>query len=192
MSNSNHIGNRPRPLITAAIVAGALILGIPVAAAAIMYSKVSMPKITLGSKEIKAGLDGATKTVTYSLLSGPQDATIAAAYISIICSLLFSLGVVIVRHVSQHNIFGWAMVFPAFSSFAANVGIVAYVFLESGKHKEADNQDAVKFEDEKYNTGGKVFTREAWACMMDKWYNEREGEWAEKACKNLVSPFSFS
>jgi hypothetical protein len=189
MSNSNHIGNRPRPLVTGAIVAGALILGIPVAAAAILYSRADMPSITLGSKEIKAGLNGATKTVTYSLLSGPQDATITAGYISIICSLLFCIGAVIVRHVSQHNIFGWAMVFPAFSSFAANVGIVAYVMIESGKNKEADDQSAVRYEDGKYNTDGKVFTQEAWACMMDKWYEEREGHWAEKACKNLVSDF---
>jgi hypothetical protein len=141
----------------------------------------------MGEKEIKAGLNGATKTVSWSLKSGPQDATITAGFISIICSLLFSVGVVVVRHVSQHNIFGWAMVFPAFTSFVANVGIMAYVFVESGKHKEAENQDEVKYVDGKYETGGKVFTRGAWACMMDKWFKEREGEWAEKACKDMVS-----
>jgi hypothetical protein len=180
-------GNPPRLPVTAGIVVAALILGIPAAAAAIMFTKVDMPNIILGEKEIKAGLNGATKTVSWSLLSGPQDAIIAGAFISIICSLLFSIGAVVVRHVSQHNIFGWAMVFPALASFAANVGIMAYVFVESGKHKETDNRDDIKYVDGKYETNGKVFTREAWACMMDKWFKEREGEWAEKACNDMVS-----
>jgi hypothetical protein len=186
MSSSNQIGSRPRLPGTLAIGAGALVLGIPVAVAALIFEKVYMPEVILGSKEIKAGLD-TTKTVNFSLLSGPNDAVIAGAYISIISSILFALGLVVLRHFSNHNIFGWALVFPALVDFLGNVACLAYVFIVNGQHPEASSADEVPFVNGKYDTDGKLYTKQAWACMMDKFYNEREGEWAGKACSDLVS-----
>lgn len=190
MSSSNHIGNRPRIPITAAIGAGALILGIPIAVAALKFEQVYVPDVVLGSKEIKAGLD-TSKTINFTLLTGINDAVISGSYISIISSILFVVGLVVVRHFSQHNIFGWAMVFPAAVDFLGNVAVLAYVFIVNGQHPEAKSADEVRFENGQYETDGKLYTRDAWACMMEKFYNNQEGSWAPKACSDLVSSLLF-
>lgn len=173
------------PLTTLAISAGALVFGIPVGVAAIIFEKVYMPNIILGTKEIKAGID-TTKTISFSLLSGTNDAVIAGAFISIICSILFGIGLAVVRHVSRHNIWGWAMFFPALANVLAQIGVLAYVQIVQGQHPEATSTTEVKYINGNYDTDGKLYTREAWACTMDKLYNEREGQWAGKACSNLV------
>lgn len=185
MSSPNHIGNRPRLPGTLAVGAGALVLGIPVAVAALIFEKVYMPEVILGSKDIKAGID-TTKTINFGLLTGPNDAVTAGAYISIISSILFVTGLVIVRHFSSHNIFGWALVFPALVDFLGNVGALAYVFIVNGQHPEAKSADEVPLVNGKYETDGKLYTKQAWACMMDKFYSDRE-DWAGKACSDLVS-----
>jgi hypothetical protein len=173
------------PLTTLAISAGALILGIPVAAAAIIFEKVYMPNIILGSKEIKSGIDE-TKTINFSLLSGSNDAVIAGAFISIIAAVMMAGGLTIVRHVSRHNIWGWAMFGPALLNVFAQIGVLAYVQIVQGQHPEATSTDEIKYINGSYDTNGKLYTREGWACSMNKLYSEREGEWASKACSNLV------
>lgn len=120
-----------------------------------------------------------------------------AAYISIISSVLFAIGLVTVRHLSKHNGFGWAMLVPALASFGGNVGCMAYAFVASARNGASENAASeVRFMPEaagaggeagSYETGGKMFTREAWACMMDEYFHEREGEWAGKACDSFVS-----
>ncbi|KAH7117894.1 hypothetical protein B0J11DRAFT_493793 [Dendryphion nanum] len=183
MSASSHINDRPRPLITAALCAGALILGIPVAVAALMFEMTDMPNPVLGSKEIKAGID-TTKTITFRLFSGPNDAVMAGAYISIICSLLLCIGFGVTRHLSKHNIWGWLIFLPGLANVCGQVAILARVFIDHGKNKQAGSADEVPFVNGKYETDGKLYTREAWACMMDKFYADRE-TWANKACSDL-------
>jgi hypothetical protein len=173
------------PLTTLAISAGSLALGIPVAVVAVTFEKVYMPNIILGSKEIKAGIDE-TKTINFSLLSGSNDAVISGAFISIISVLLFAGGLTIMRHVSKHNIWGWAMFGPALLNLLAQIGVLAYVQISQGQHPEATSTDEIKYVNGSYNTNGKLYTREGWACSMEKLYHEREGEWATKACSNLV------
>ena len=177
------------PMTTIAVSIAGLVLGIPVAVAAIVFEKVYMPDIVLGSKTINAG-PNTTKTIDFSLLSGPNDAVMAAAYISIIASILFVVGLWLVRHVSKHNIWGWAMFGPAILNVFGQIACLAYVFIVQGQHPEATSTEEVKFVDGRYDTNGKLYTREAWACMMDKLYNEREGEWAGKACSNMVCQYS--
>lgn len=64
------------------------------------------------------------------------------------------------------------------------VAILARVFIDHGKNKQAGSADEVPFVNGKYETDGKLYTREAWACMMDKFYADRE-TWANKACSDL-------
>ncbi|KAF2191617.1 hypothetical protein K469DRAFT_736268 [Zopfia rhizophila CBS 207.26] len=173
-----------RPLTTFALTLAALILGIPIAAAALVLEKVPIPTVILGSKTINAG-PNTTKTISFSLLSGLNDAVMAGAYISIISSILVVVGLVLTRHVSKHNIFGWTLIGPAIANALGQVACLAYVFIVQGQHPEAKSTEEVRYVDGKYDTDGKLYTREAWACMMDKLYKEREGEWAEKACSEL-------
>ncbi|KAF2015222.1 hypothetical protein BU24DRAFT_449981 [Aaosphaeria arxii CBS 175.79] len=183
MSTSSQFNERPQPLVTAALSAGALVLGIPVAAAALVFEKTDMPNPVLGTKEIKTA-PGETATITFNLLSGPQDAVMAGGYISIIASILLVAGIVISRHVSRHNIWGWAVIGPALLDLLGQIGILAYVNIVKSQNPEAKSADEVTFANGKYDTQGKLYTREAWACMMDKFYPDRE-TWAEKACSDL-------
>jgi hypothetical protein len=111
---------------------------------------------------------------------------ISGASISIISVLLFAGGLTIVRHVSRHNIWGWAMFGPALLNVLAQIGVLAYVQIVQGQHPEATSTDEIKYVNGSYDTDGKLYTREGWACSMDKLYHEREGDWATKACSNLV------
>ena len=44
----------------------------------------------------------------------------------------------------------------------------------------------------RYDTGGRMFTREAWACSIKALFYERKSQWAGKACDDLVSSFILS
>lgn len=145
-----------------------------------------MPTVILGTKEIKAGIDE-TKTISFSLLSGSNDAVVAGAFISIFASVLFGIGLAVVRHVSRHNIWGWAMFGPALLNVLGQIGVLAYVQIVQGQHPAATNTNEIKLVNGQYDTDGKLYTREGWACSMDKLYHETEGEWAGKACSDLVS-----
>jgi len=180
--------DKSNPLITLGVSGLVLMLGIPVGAAAIIYEKVYVPNIILGTKEIKSGLNE-TKTLSFSLLSSANDAVIAGAFISIISAVLFSIGLTIVRHFSRHNIWGWSMVFPALLNFIGQIVILALVQTDKGKHPKATSTNEIRYVDGKYETDGKLYTREGWSCSMYDLYREREGSWAEKACSNLVCSF---
>src|SRR4051812_22811815 len=134
MSSSAHILHNPRLPGTLALSASALILGIPVATAALLLEKVYMPEIVLGSKTINIGPNKDQKTITFDLISGPNDAVIAAAYISNISSLLFLVGLVFVRHMSHINAFGWVVVGPSLVSVLGNIGCCLAAFILSKKN----------------------------------------------------------
>lgn len=195
MSSANHIANRrPGWSGTCTIAAVALLLSIPVAIAALQYENFEMPTFVLGQKDVKAGLDGKTKTVSFAPLSGANDAVTAAACISIICSLLFVSGLVTVRHVSERRVFGWLMLGSAAVSVLGNAACMAYVFIVKGKYKDAAGKDDIVFDEKRgvyeITEEGRLFTREAWACSLNSLYGEREGRWADNACKKMVCGIS--
>lgn len=66
------------------------------------------------------------------------------------------------------------------------VAILARVWIDHGRFKQAGSREEVPFVEAegRYDTDGKLYTREAWACMMERFYGERE-TWAGKACDSL-------
>jgi hypothetical protein len=177
-------------LVTAAIVTSILILGIPVAIGTILLDHSYVPNIILGSKSIEAGPSG-PKTLTFGLETGPDDAVLASAYISILTSILIAVSIIILRH---SNILGrsvgWGATATAAANLLAQIGCaVAWgVLLMKDEAKHAKPGDITYDEKmERYDTRGRMFTREAWACSMKALYDEREGGWSGKACENLVS-----
>lgn len=92
------------------------------------------------------------------------------------------------RHLSKHNIFGWLVFLPGLANVCGQVAILARVWIDHGRYKQAGSREEVPFVESegRYDTNGKLYTREAWACMMERFYGERE-TWADKACSSLVS-----
>jgi hypothetical protein len=172
------------PLTTVVLSGAALLLGLPVAVIAIIFEKVTMPDIVLGSKEIDIG-PGGTKTVTWNLLSGPNDAVFAAAYISMISAILLVGGLAVVRHVARHNIWGWLVFLPGLANVLGQIGCCAYVFIVSSQHPEAVSRNELKYVNGNYDTNGKSYTRESWACSMKSLYLDQE-PWSDKACSSFV------
>ncbi|KAF2875785.1 hypothetical protein BDV95DRAFT_603188 [Massariosphaeria phaeospora] len=174
------------PLQTLGLCIAVLIFGLPVAAIAIFFEKVFVPNVVLGTKEIDIG-PGGTKTITFDLMTGSEDAVFAGAYISIISSLLIAGGIVLVRHISKHSVWGWVAFGSASANVLGQIACVAAAFIFHGRYPEATSTEQVRFEGGSYNTGGTLFTRESWACTMKNLYSDREGVWASKACTNLAT-----
>jgi hypothetical protein len=172
------------PLTTAVLGGAALLLGLPIAVIAIIFEKVSVPDIVLGTKEIDLGPSG-TKTLTFTLLTGPNDAVFAAAYISMISAVLLVAGLAVVRHVARHNIWGWLVFLPGLANVLGQIGCCAYVFIANGQHPEAVSRNEIRYVDGKYDSNGKMYTKESWACSMKSLYLDQE-PWSEKACSNFV------
>jgi hypothetical protein len=172
------------PLTTVVLSGAALLLGLPVAVMAIIFEKVTMPDIVLGNKEIDIGPKG-TKTITWNLLSGPNDAVFAAAYISMISALLLVGGLTVVRHVGRHNIWGWLVFLPGLANVLGQIGCCAYVFVVSSQHPEAISRNELKYVNGNYDANGKIYTRESWACSMKAFYQDQE-PWSDKACSSFV------
>lgn len=180
-------------LITAAIVTSIVVLGIPVAIGTVVLDNTYVPDVVLGSKTIDAGPSG-SKTLSFGLQTGMDDAVLASAYISIIASIFLAVFVVILRHISGFGrTAGLGAIATAAANLLAQVGCVfawgILLMKDEARHAQAGDI----FYDEKrerYETSGRMFMREAWACSLDALYGEHEGEWAGKACGNLVSHLS--
>jgi hypothetical protein len=180
----------PNSLITAAGVSiGTLLLGIPIAIATIASANVYVPDIVLGTKDIDAG-PSRTKTLTFGLLTAPTDAVLSAAYISIIASVLCAIGIALIHffHNSKKGVtFGWATLCLAATNLLGQLGcLAAWVVLQQKENARVPDTGAVQYVDGKYQTDGKMFTKEAWACTMEAYFSEKE-DWANKACDDLVS-----
>jgi hypothetical protein len=172
------------PITTVVLGGAALTLGLPIAGIAIILEKIIMPDIVLGNKEIDIG-PGGTKTVTFSLLSGPNDAVFAAAYISVIATIFTVGGLIMVRHFTRHSIWGWLVFLPALSNVLGQIGCCTYVFIVNGQYPEAVSRNEIGYVDGHYNTNGNMYSRESWACSMKSLYLDQEG-WSDKACSNFV------
>jgi hypothetical protein len=172
------------PLTTVVLSGAVLLLGVPVAVMAIILEQVTMPDIVLGGKDINIG-PKRTKTTTQNLLSGPNDAVFAAAYISMISALLLVGGLTVVRHVGRHSIWGWLVFLPGLANVLGQMGCCAYIFVISSQHPEAVSRNELKYVNGNYDANGKLYTRESWACSMNAFYQYRE-PWSDKACSSLV------
>lgn len=178
------------PLVTILLSVATLVLGLPVAIAAIAFESAWVPNIILGTKVINTG-PGKTTTLKFDLLTGPNDAVSAGAYISIVSAILVTIGFVLVRHFTHKNVYGWVIFGPALLNLLSQIGscVAAYVF--RNKYPVATSTSDVQFVDGTYNTNGRLFTKESWACTMNDLYREREGNWADKACSDFVGQTRF-
>lgn len=168
---------------------GVLLLSIPIAVAIIQFAHVFVPEVVLRTKEIDIGPAG-TKTLTFGPLSAPNDAALSAAYISIISSILCAIGLVLVRLVHGRKR-GLIARRTTIGLAAANIlgqiaCIAAWAILQGKDDAKVPAEGVVQYVDGEYNTDGRILTKEAWACTMDKYFSERE-DWAHKACANMVS-----
>lgn len=173
------------PVMTIILCIITLVLGLPVATAAIVFESAWVPSIILGTKIIDTG-PGQTTTLRFDLLSGPNDAVSAGAYISIISAIIVIIGFVLSRHITYHNVYGWLILGPSLLNFFSQIGSCAASYIFRNKYPEATSNTDVRFIDGAYNTDGRLFTKESWACTMNTFYREREGKWADKACSNFV------
>jgi hypothetical protein len=177
------------PIITIGLSAISLVLGLPVAVAAIVFNSNWIPDVTLGSKTINTG-PGQTTTLRFGILTGPNDAVLASALISMASTALFITALVLIRHFTKHNGFGWLAFGPALLNFLGQVSCSAAAFMLNKKYPAATSTDQIRYVDGYYDTGGQLYTKEAWACSMNALYPEREGSWANQACSRFVSRHS--
>lgn len=173
-------------ITTIALSAFALILGVSAAVAAILFNHTWVPNVILGTKTVKSGLNNATTVLEFGLLSSPNDAVYASGLISMTSTVLIVAGLVVIRHFARHNIWGWLAFGPAFLNLLGTVGSCAAAYLLKSQYPRATSTDQIQYNNGVYDTGGKLYTREGWACSMNALYADREGHWAKKACSNFV------
>lgn len=174
------------PMITIAVSVAALVLGVPVAILAIMFNSNWIPHIILGSKTFSTG-PGKTTTIDFGILTGPNDAVFAGALVAIASTLLFIIGLLLIRHFTRHNGFGWFVFGSALVNLLSQIGCCAAVYIFKNKYPVAISTDQIRYVDGQYTTGGNLYTKEAWACSMNALYANREGDWADRACSRFVS-----
>jgi hypothetical protein len=163
-----------------------LILGLPFAIAAIILNSNWIPPIILNSKTINTGGLGKTTKLDFGLLTGPNDAIYAGAFISMVSTALFIIGLVLVRHVTKRNIFGWLAFGPALLNLFSQLGCCATAYIFANKYPVATSTNQIRYENGTYNTGGALYTREGWSCSLNALYADREGVWAKDACQRFV------
>jgi len=173
------------PVITVFITAILIILGFPVAVAILFFNHNWVPRVILGSKTIDTGL-GKTTTIDFGILTGLNDAILAAALISIASTALFIIGLVLTRHFTKHNAFGWLIFGPVLLNILSQVGCCVAVFIFNNKNPVATSRDQIRYVNGKYSTGGTLYTKEALSCSMNALYSEMEGHWANQACSRFV------
>lgn len=176
------------PIITVACTVAALALGVPAAVVAIIFNSNWVPNVILGSKTIDTG-PGKTTTINFGVLTGPNDAIFAGALIAIASTLLFIIGLILIRHFTKHNGFGWLVFGPAFVNLLSQIGCCAAVYMFKNKYPVATSTDQIRLIGGRYDTGGTLYTKEAWACSMNALYSDREGEWADRACSRFVGRY---
>jgi hypothetical protein len=177
------------PIITIVLCVVSLILGLPVAVAAIIFDSNWTPNITLGSKTINTG-PGQTTTLRFGILTGPNDAVLASAIISMSATALFITGLVLVRHFTKRNVSLWLAFGPALLNILGQVACCAAAFVLNNMYPVATSTNQIRYVDGHYDTGGQLYTKEAWSCSMNTLYPDREGSWAKQACSRFVSSHS--
>lgn len=172
---SQVIGMMPTfTLITTIILStAALIFGIPFAVAAYILNDNWVPDVVLGSKTFGTG-PGQTITIEFGLLTGLNDAVYAGALISMTCTALFAIGVVLIRHFTKHNGFGWLVFGPTLLNLLSQIGCCTAAYLFENKYPVATSTDKIRQVNGGYTTGGVLYTRESWACSLNTLYANSE------------------
>jgi hypothetical protein len=179
------------PITTMIISVSALILGLPFAIAAIVFNDNWVPDVILGSKTFGTG-PGKTTTIEFGLLTGPNDAVYAGAIIASSCTTLFIIGVILMRHFTKHNGFGWLVCGSALLNLLSQIGCCAAAHLFRNKYPVATSTNQIQHVNGGYSTGGVLYTKEAWACSLNALYADSEGHWADSACSRFVGSTSIS
>ncbi|KAH7406506.1 hypothetical protein DE146DRAFT_395790 [Phaeosphaeria sp. MPI-PUGE-AT-0046c] len=174
----------PTPITTIAFSVAVLILGVPAAVIAIVFNSNWIPHVILDSKTFSTG-PGKTTTINFGILTGPNDAVFAGAVVAIASSLTFILGLILIRHFTKHNGFGWLVFGPALVNLLSQIGCCSAVYIFKNKYPVATSTDQIRHIDGQYSTGGNLYTKEAWACSMEALYADREGDWANRACSRF-------
>ncbi|KAF2689846.1 hypothetical protein K458DRAFT_426733 [Lentithecium fluviatile CBS 122367] len=153
--------------ITAAFSIGVLLLGIPIAIVIISLENAFVPNV---------------------LLTAPNDAVLSAAYISLITSILCVIGLNLVQLLNANRkgkVFGWVTVgVAAVNIMGQSACLVAWGILQGKDNAKVPTKGAVQFVDGGYQTDGRLYTKEAWACTMDTYFSAKEN-WAPETCTNL-------
>jgi hypothetical protein len=172
-------------ITTIVLSVGSLVLGLPFAIAATVLNSNWVPHIILDSKTINTG-PGKTTKLEFGLLTGPNDTIYAGAYVFIASTALFIIGFVLFRHSIKHNSFGWLAFGPALLNLLSQIGCCAAAYIFTNKYPVATSTNQIRYDNGTYDTGGALYTREAWACSLNALYAEREGAWADGACSRFV------
>ncbi|KAL6704435.1 hypothetical protein ACN47E_008179 [Coniothyrium glycines] len=172
------------PWITGVISATILITTVPFAIAAIALEAAWVPDIILASKVINTG-PGQTTTLEFNLLTSPNDAVLAASYMSLVLSIFFVIILICVRHFATGRLWNWFVLTPAVVNLLTQIGCCAAAYIFKSKYPTANSVNQVRYIDGKYDSDGHLYTKEGWACTMNTFYAEQEGEWANKACENF-------
>ncbi|PSN64942.1 hypothetical protein BS50DRAFT_677825 [Corynespora cassiicola Philippines] len=190
-------GNNPMTTIALAFLV--LVLSLPLSTIILIFESVSYPNVTLSSlpatppqaENPSADATQAAETAptraatTYALESGPTTAVFAAAYISIVASALVAAGLVVLRHFSARKVVGWGVFGAAACAFAGVVVGMVYANVVQGRDSELDDAREVSFGEGVWRVGGRGFTEETWACMMDGLGVEGQRDWAGGVCSDL-------
>lgn len=162
---------------TLAIAVSCLVLGIPVAGVAINLESTFMPTPALRNPDV--------------IINAPHIALFAAAFMSIISSVIVLLTTTIYRHISLNNtVVGLAGFATAGINLPAQLIILALIYITNGANQPSRNMNDVRFVDGQYDTQ-KQFTRETFACTMENLYLVRE-PWSRNACSEYVGSVVFT
>ncbi|KAF2791684.1 hypothetical protein K505DRAFT_248398 [Melanomma pulvis-pyrius CBS 109.77] len=117
-----------------------------------------------------------------TILNGPHLALFAGAFISIASAVIVMLGSVALRHFALGNVVVAIVTFGTSAVNAvAQLIMLGIIYVSVATHPESKSLNDVRFVDGKFDTNGRQFTHETWACMMGNLYLTQE-PWSTNAC----------
>ncbi|KAF2019149.1 hypothetical protein BU24DRAFT_405857 [Aaosphaeria arxii CBS 175.79] len=153
---------------TLAIIVACLVCGVPVAGTQLSLEITFFPDVPLKDSE--------------AIINGPHIGMFAAVALSLICSIIVAAGSTILRHVSPNNgPVGITTLAAGVFNFAAQLIILALAYITNGLNPVRYSINDFRFVNGVYDTNGKQFTRETFACTMEKFHLDRE-PWSRNAC----------
>ncbi|KAF2732704.1 hypothetical protein EJ04DRAFT_565810 [Polyplosphaeria fusca] len=113
---------------------------------------------------------------------GTHLALIGAAALSMVASVVVMLTTIGIRHWSPNNAMLGVVGFGvAAANQAAQIIILAFVYIAVATHPPATNPNQITLTDNVYDAKGKTYTLETWSCSMQKLFLARE-PWSVDAC----------
>ena len=160
---------------TLAVVLACLVCGTPVAGTLLSLEITFFPIDSIPLQDKSA------------IINDPHIALLASAFIALASGLFVALGSVSLRHLTPNNAAIGIFTFgTGLLNFAAQLIILALVYISNATHPESKSTAEVKFVNGQFQTGGRQFTRETFSCMMGNLYLGME-PWSTNACSEYVS-----